>query len=138
MEELSYKNVTALNSWHEIDWQRVNANVKNLRHRIFVASREGADKTVKNLQKLMLRSRANWLQSIRRVTQINKGRRTPGTDREVVTTPAERLEIFHWLNTITLNDWQPPPTKRVNIPKGKGKTRPLGIPIYHSYCTSYK
>lgn len=76
----------------------------------------------------MLRSRANWLQSIRRVTQINKGRRTPGTDREVVTTPAERLEIFHWLNTLTLNDWQPPPTKRVNIPKGKGKTRPLGIP----------
>ena len=37
MEELSYKNVTALNSWHEIDWQRVNVNVKNLRHRIFVA-----------------------------------------------------------------------------------------------------
>lgn len=53
---MSNKNVTPLNSWHEIDWQKVNASVKNLRHRIFVASREGDDKTVKNLQKLMLRS----------------------------------------------------------------------------------
>ena len=53
---MSDKNVTTLNSWQEIDWQKVNASVKNLRHRIFVASRDGADKTVKNLQKLMLRS----------------------------------------------------------------------------------
>ncbi len=37
MEKLSDKNVTPLNSWHEIDWQKVNASVKNLRHRIFVA-----------------------------------------------------------------------------------------------------
>jgi RNA-directed DNA polymerase len=59
---LSHKNVTTLNSWHEIDWQKVNASVKNLRHRIFVASREGDDKTVKNLQKLMLRStKTGWI-----------------------------------------------------------------------------
>jgi len=129
MDKLSNKNVTRLNSWHQIDWNAENAAVKSLRQRIFVASRRNDDpKKVKNLQKLMLRSRANWLVSIRRVTQINRGRRTPGVDREIVTTPEERLDLFNWLETITLNDWTPPPTRRVEIPKGKGKTRSLGIP----------
>jgi RNA-directed DNA polymerase len=127
-----------LQDWQLIDWQAVHEDVSNLRQRIFVASKENDLKQVANLQKLMLRLRANWLQSIRRVTQINKGRRTPGVDREVITTPEERVDLFYWLGKLTLNEWIPPPTRRVNIPKGKGKTRPLGIPIYRSYCTSCK
>lgn len=125
---MRFTNVPELNNWHEIDWQAVNADVKSLRQRIFTASRKNDRKTVKNLQKLMLRSRANWLQAIRRVTQINKGRRTPGVDREIVVDPSGRLELFRWLETITLNERQPLPTRRVEIPKGKGKKRPLGIP----------
>lgn len=121
-------NVTELNSWHQVDWETVNTSVKNLRQRIYVASREGDRFKVKNLQKLILRSRANWLQAIRRVTQINRGRRTPGVDREIVTTPEERLRLFKWLETITLNDWRPPAVQRVEIPKENGKRRPLGIP----------
>jgi RNA-directed DNA polymerase len=66
--------------------------------------------------------------AIRRVTQINKGRRTPGVDREIITRPEERIALFYWLEGIRLNNWQPPPTRRVEIPKGGGKTRALGIP----------
>lgn len=119
---------TKLQDWQLIDWQYVNNDVQNLRQRIFVASRNNDLKQVGSLQKLMLRSRANWMWSIRRVTQINKGRRTPGVDREVITRPKERVKLFYWIEGQTLNQWNPPPARRVEIPKAPGKTRPLGIP----------
>jgi RNA-directed DNA polymerase len=55
--------------WHAIDWRRVEDDVRQLRHRIFTASKAADLKKVSNLQKLMLRSRANTLQSVRRVTE---------------------------------------------------------------------
>jgi len=133
MEVVKFKKAKVMNGanlqdWQLVDWKTVNKDVRNLRQRIFAASKENNLKKVGNLQKLMLRSRANWLQSIRRVTQINKGRRTPGVDREIITTPEERVKLFYWLEGLTLNEWNPPPTRRVEIPKGLDKTRPLGIP----------
>jgi RNA-directed DNA polymerase len=121
-------NGAEISDWQLIDWKIVQAEVTNLRQRIFVASKENDLKRVGNLQKLMLRSWANRLQSIRRVTQINQGRRTAGVDGEIVTRPEERLKLFSWLGTFTLNAWCPPPTRRVEIPKGLDKTRLLGIP----------
>jgi RNA-directed DNA polymerase len=88
-------NGAKLQDWQLVDWKTVNEDVRNLRQQIFVASKENNLKKVGNLQKLMLRSRANWLQSIRRVTQINKGKRTPGVDREIITTPEERVKLFY-------------------------------------------
>jgi RNA-directed DNA polymerase len=49
--------------WHAIDWRAVEDDVQRLRHRIFTASQAGDLKRVRNLQKLMLRSRANTLVS---------------------------------------------------------------------------
>jgi RNA-directed DNA polymerase len=57
-----------------------------LRQRIFAASQAGDLVKVRNLQKLMLRSRANALLSVRRVTELNAGRKTPGIDGNVVVT----------------------------------------------------
>ena len=45
--------------WHSTDWKGVYRTVKNLRQRIFRASREGDLKKVRSLQRLMLRCRAN-------------------------------------------------------------------------------
>ena len=47
--------------WLAIDWRAVEDDVRRLRQRIFAASQAGDLKKVRNLQKLMLRSRANAL-----------------------------------------------------------------------------
>jgi RNA-directed DNA polymerase len=58
----------AILDWRQIDWRRVEADVRRMRQRIFTASQAGDLKRVRSLQKLTLRSRANTLLSVRRVT----------------------------------------------------------------------
>src|SRR5579859_689740 len=76
--------------WGSINWPRVEGEVRHLRQRIFTASQAGDLKEVRNLQKLMLRSRANALMSVRRVTELNAGRKTAGVDGKVVVRPPEK------------------------------------------------
>jgi RNA-directed DNA polymerase len=56
--------------WHAVDWHAAQENVRRLRQRIFTASQAGDLKRVRNLQKLMLRSHANTLLIVRRVTEV--------------------------------------------------------------------
>jgi len=79
-----------LPDWDAIDWRHQEEQVRRLQHRIFKAEEEGNRKQVRNLQKLLLRSRANTLVSVRRVTQHNAGRRTPGVDGQVALTSEDR------------------------------------------------
>lgn len=64
--------------WDSIDWDQAEKNVRHLRQRIFTASKDGDLARVRNLQKLMLRSLSNTLVSVRRVTEVNTGRKTAG------------------------------------------------------------
>lgn len=70
--------------WDAVAWRTAENDVRRLRQRIFAASQAGDLKKVRNLQKLMLRSRSNALVSVRRVTEINAGRMTAGVDGKVV------------------------------------------------------
>jgi RNA-directed DNA polymerase len=126
-------NVTSgpVGDWHAIDWQRVYRTVKNLRQRIFRASRAGDLKRVRSLQRLMLRCRANVCESVRHVTQVNKGKDTPGVDGILVTTSKERSRLCHQLSQLDLHKVHP--VRRVYIPKRKGH-RPLGIPTIVDRC----
>jgi RNA-directed DNA polymerase len=53
----------AVLDWDAVDWRQVEDDVRRLRQRIFTASKAGDLRRVRNLQKLMLRSRANTLLS---------------------------------------------------------------------------
>lgn len=112
--------------WSTINWLAMNKNVRNLRRRIFKATREGNLKKIRSLQKLMLKSYSNLLLSVRRVTQDNSGKNTPGMDKVTIKTPEARMKFANDL--ADENNFRANAARRVYIPKKNGKKRPLGIP----------
>jgi len=113
--------------WGSVDWAAVEDEVRRLRQRIFTATQAGDLAKVRSLQKLMLRSRANALMSVRRVTELNAGRKTAGVDGKVVVTAPGKAFMADWVQHCA-GRWKPMPVRRVYISKTNGKKRPLGIP----------
>jgi RNA-directed DNA polymerase len=121
--------------WREVDWRAVEESVRRLRQRIFTASQAGDLPRVRSLQRLMLRSRANTLLSVRRVTERNAGRLTAGVDGEVVLTPEAKADLAERVQRSS-DPFVALPVRRVYIPKrgSSGKRRPLGIPVIFDRC----
>ena len=123
------KSTLLLNTqWKHIEWFRVNRYVEKLQQRIFRAERLGDSRRVRNLQRLLVRSKAMLLVSIKRVTQINKGKKTAGVDGEIVLSNRDRMQLFHDLTKLDIEKHKPKPSHRTYIKKKNGKLRPLSIP----------
>ena len=112
--------------WNSVDWKKVEATVRHIQERIYRATKDKQWMKVRNLQKLLVKSTANKLVAIRRVTQNNKGKSTPGVDNKIYLTNTSRESLFY--EPFDYRSFKPQPIKRVFITKSNNEKRPLGIP----------
>jgi RNA-directed DNA polymerase len=114
-------------SWVEKPWKKFEIVVFRLQKRIYKASQAGNFRKVKKLQRLLLKSRSAKFLAVRRVTQLNTGKKTPGMDGIANLNDIERLQLVKELQRQSQN-WNHKEVRRIFIPKKNGDKRPLGIP----------
>jgi len=111
-------------AWKSLPWDSFQASVKRLQMRIAKAIRVNKHGKARALQWILTHSRAAKFMAVNRVT-TNKGRNTPGVDRQVWTTEQAKSEAA---NGLRQRGYHPQPLRRIYIPKKNGKLRPLSIP----------
>lgn len=120
------------NKWHNINWKQINYNVSRRQKEMVVAYRNNDLKEVFKIQEKIAKSFEGRALAVRNII-TNKGSKTPGIDKVIWSTPAERYLAIGELRDIVQenpNKYSSNKIKRVWIPKAEpGLVRPLGIPI---------
>ncbi|GAP65078.1 group II intron-associated open reading frame [Mizugakiibacter sediminis] len=89
---------TRWTDWHTIPWAEAFQHVRRLQARIAKAAEDENWRSVKRLQKLLVRSTTARAVAVRRVTE-NQGRKTPGVDGITWSTPAEKWKAVSTLES---------------------------------------
>lgn len=116
--------LTEETAWQWINWKIAIRPVKSLQCRIVKAVKAAKWRKVKALQRILSKSYAGKLLSIRRITE-NRGKSTSGIDGQLWNTPKAK---FNALEQLILKGYRPKPSRRISILKSNGKQRKLGIP----------
>jgi RNA-directed DNA polymerase len=116
-----------VNGWDQIAWPIVHHRVRRLQTRIAKATRDQNWRRVKALQRFLVNSFSAKVLAVKRVTE-NDGKRTPGVDGEIWSTPGAK---WHAIQRLGSRDLRPLPLRRIYIPKrgSSTKKRPLSIPV---------
>jgi len=101
--------------WQTLPWHKLQRNVFRLQKRIYQAKRRNDVRTVRNLQRRLLRSWSARLLAVRQVSQDNRGKRTAGVDGVASLTPPQRLAYAYRLRRDL--DQAADPVRRTYLPK---------------------
>lgn len=112
--------------WKSLQWRKLRKNLFRLQVRLFKAVRANDAKRVRNLQRLILKSRSARLLAIRQVTQLNAGKKTAGVDGKSILTHKERLALEKLLHQVY--NWKHSKLREMSIRKKDGTKRILKIP----------
>lgn len=117
----------AANNWDQINWPVAHRRVRGLQVRIAKATRDQNWRRVKALQRFLISSFSAKTLAVKRVVE-NDGKRTPGVDGEIWSTPEAKWQAIQRLGDSQL---RPQPLRRVYIPErgSSTKKRPLSIPV---------
>ena len=112
--------------WDQIHWPSVHRRVRRLQTRIAKATREQNWRRVKALQRFLVNSFSAKALAAKRVSE-NDGKRTPGVDGEIWSTPEAKWQAIQRLGSRGL---RPQPLRRGYIPKRGSNTKnaPSGNP----------
>ena len=124
MSKTDSVNQGGIQDWRDIPWRELEKRVFKLQKRIYQASENGDDKTVRKLQKIVLSSWSAKCLAVRKVTQDNQGKKTAGVDGVKSLSPKQRLEL---VNKLKLSS-KAKPARRIWIDKVNSTAqRPLSI-----------
>lgn len=112
--------------WKSIDWKKAEAEVNRLQARIAKATQENKWNTVKRLQYLLTHSYYAKVLAVRKVT-TNKGKKTPGVDGVLWSTPAAKMR---GVLTLTDKGYKAKPLRRVSAYQRQSLTCPCSLCLF--------
>ncbi len=112
--------------WKSLPWKKFRRNLFRLQRRLFKAIQAEDTRRARNLQKLILKSKAARLLAVRQISQLNAGKKTAGVDGVKSLNFKQRFALAERL--LKAHDWKHSKLREIPIPKKDGTTRMLKVP----------
>ena len=112
--------------WKSLPWKKFRRNLFRLQRRLLKAIQAEDTRRARNIQKLILKSKAARLLAVRQVSQLNTGKKTAGIDGVKSLSFKQRFALAERL--LKANEWKHSKLREIPIPKKDGTTRMLKVP----------